>query len=270
LASILRKRAAKRKDQGHDAFTNQRSFVEIISLASSHRIWQNERLVVGLSSCCFHSRIGPMPALGIRLRLTFAALVGWLVLGGCSTPPPTGPELPELDAAAAAERAMSDYDTDRDGHIAGAELQQSPPLNDAHQRIDRDGDAKLSRQEIEDHLKKYASDGIALYSYRCQVTLDGRPLPGATVTLVPEKFMGPAFKPATGETDEQGQATPVAEGTDPPGAYFGLYRVEVTKKDSGGREVLPARYHAQTILAQELGSSVRSAEGGAVFRLTAR
>jgi hypothetical protein len=82
------------------------------------------------------------------------------------------------------------------------------------------------------------------------ITLDGRPLPEATVTLEPEEFLGPGFTACQGVTDQSGRAS--IKGPDPkyPGIYLGLYRVKVTKS-VGGRETIPARYNTQTELGLE-------------------
>src|SRR5262249_8892642 len=78
---------------------------------------------------------------------------------------------------------------------------------------------------------------------------DGRPLGGATVTLVPEKFMGPATKPATAVTDEDGSGEFRTEGSGEPVAP-GYYRVKVSKVVSG-KETIPAKYsNEQTTLGQ--------------------
>ena len=59
----------------------------------------------------------------------------------------------------------------------------------------------------------------------CRIMHNGSPLPGVTVTFVPEKFLGPNVKPATGKTergrdgDAQRSPTNTAPGPlrEPPG-----------------------------------------------------
>jgi hypothetical protein len=189
----------------------------------------------------------------------------FFALSGCGSGS-TGPELPEIDPTAAAAQAMTAYDANSDGLIGGAELQKSPPLNEALARIDANADRMLSQEEISAYINKYLEHGVALYPYRCRVTLDGRALSGATVRLVPESFLGPALKPAAGVTDADGMVAPVIDSS-LSGAYCGLYRVEISKKTSAGQEMLPSRFNSQTTLAQELGPGIRSAEGGAEFTL---
>jgi hypothetical protein len=84
------------------------------------------------------------------------------------------------------------------------------------------------------------------------VHLDGKPLQGATVTYVPEKFMGSSIKPASGVSDERGTVPLIVEGEKLPGVQPGLYRVQISKKDASGQETIPARYNQDTILGAEV------------------
>jgi hypothetical protein len=78
-------------------------------------------------------------------------------------------------------------------------------------------------------------------------------LEGATVTLIPEKFLGDAVKPASGVTDGLGVANLATAGAEVPGVACGMYRVEVSKKNAVGRETIPTRYNQETILGVEVG-----------------
>src|SRR5262249_28677062 len=120
-------------------------------------------------------------------------------------------------------------------------------------------DGKLSLQEIAERLSTfYQSSTVAQRSLGCQVLYDGNPLAGAQVTFVPEKFLGPAVKQASGKTDANGQAAIQIEGGADPGVHLGYYRVEVSRKDAAGKETLPARYNTQTTLGQEVAPDDRS------------
>ena len=68
----------------------------------------------------------------------------------------------------------------------------------------------------------------------CQVHLDGKPLQGATVTYVPEKFLGSSIRQATGVSDERGSVALVTEGEKLSGVQPGLYRVQVSLKNASG------------------------------------
>src|SRR5207249_652874 len=121
----------------------------------------------------------------------------------------------------------------------------------------------VSEEELAERLATlYQSSQIGMMSVSCKVLYDGSPLAGARVTFVPEKFLGPAFKSASGETDARGQVQLRAEGEETPGmVHLGYYRVQVSKKNAAGQETLPARYNTQTILGQEVSPDPR---GGAI------
>ena len=91
------------------------------------------------------------------------------------------------------------------------------------------------------------------------VTRNGSPLPGATVTFIPEKFLGPNVKPATGKTGRTGMAMlSMVDSPPPPGVAPGLYRVVVTVPGMN----IPAKYssEADTVLGQEVAMTPREAE----------
>jgi hypothetical protein len=77
---------------------------------------------------------------------------------------------------------------------------------------------------------------------------------------VPEEFMQSVAQPATAITDTHGFAAPIIKAGELDGAYFGLYRIEVSKKDASGRELVPAEFNARSKLGQELSADNRSAE----------
>jgi hypothetical protein len=202
----------------------------------------------------------------VRLALP-AFVVGTL---GCSTPASTGPELPAFDPQAAVAQAMNSYDADKDGSLSKQEVDRSPGLTAAFPHFDKDGSGTISPEEMLNRLKYYADAGIALYGWTCEVRQGGRPLPGATVTLVPEDFMKSVAQPATGVTDNHGVASPVIKKDELDGAYFGLYRIVVSKKDASGRELVPAEFNSQTKLGQELAPDNRSAETRRPIEISSR
>ena len=123
------------------------------------------------------------------------------------------------------------------------------PIAAPLKKIDKNNDGKLSPDEIAERLAYFQQSGMQL-NVVADIYLDGRPLGGATVTLVPEKFMGPATKPATATTDEEGMGQFRIEGSGDPIAP-GYYRVKVSK-NVGGRETVPAKFNEQTTLGQEI------------------
>ena len=69
-------------------------------------------------------------------------------------------------------------------------------------------------------------------------------------------FLGGAVKPASGVTDNHGQAHPRIEGSSLPGCNLGIYRVKITKSE-GGKEIVPPQYNSKTELGLEVGTVVR-------------
>ena len=100
--------------------------------------------------------------------------------------------------------ALAQYDTDRDGFLNGEELNQCPALKNSLAALDSDKDGRLSAAEIANRLRTMQEQGIGQMSVNCRVTLDDAPLVGATVTLLPEKFLGSGYKTACGQTDSRG------------------------------------------------------------------
>jgi hypothetical protein len=178
--------------------------------------------------------------------------------GGCQRGP-AAVRQPSIDPAAAGREALTLYDADHNGVISGEELAASPPLKAALTRLDTDGDGGVSAAEVAERVRAWKEMRTGLASVRVHVTLDGKPLAGARVLLEPEPFLGSHVKPASGETNPYGDVSPSVAPEDlpdpslPGGVHFGLYRVRITKPDGGGgRETLPARYHAETVLGQEI------------------
>lgn len=152
---------------------------------------------------------------------------------------------------------MTQYDKNGDGVISGDELNASPALKAALPRLDTNQDGGVSADEIAERVNAWKAMRTALVSVRCQVTLDGRPVPGAEVVFEPESFLGEQVKRATGVTNQFGDAAPTIAPEDKPdpklpgGVYFGFYKVRISKK-VGDRETILARYNTETILGQEV------------------
>jgi hypothetical protein len=178
--------------------------------------------------------------------------------------------MPALDPQAAGQQALNDFDANKDGASAGAELDQCPGLKAGRATFDGDRDGRLTAQEIAARLAKYQEHKVALFAMTGHLTLDGRPLQGAMVTLVPEKLMGPAVKPARGVTDAGGYCSFQIEGEELRGVHPGVYRIEVSKKDASGKETLPARYNTKTIHRTEVGVDGIALTQGVELALTSR
>jgi hypothetical protein len=183
-----------------------------------------------------------------------------LAVGGCSK----RVVVPSIDPRGLAEKALAEYDLDRNGSLDAKELEGCPGLKAALARLDKDRDGRLSRAELEEYFQTYIDSKTGLQQVVCRFTLDDVALSGAEVLLEPEKFMGAVCKTAKGVTDERGEARFQVEGAPQPGCNLGVYRVRVTKSGAGGKQALPSRYNATTQLGLEVSPSVR---GRAVFHL---
>jgi hypothetical protein len=186
-----------------------------------------------------------------------------LLLAGCPSTPTVS--IPEISPDAAAKQALAEYDTNHDGFLDARELERCPALKASLKSLDTNRDGKLSADEIAARLQ-LMMEQKSLTTANCQVLMNNEPLQDATVTFVPEKFMGPAIKAATGKTDDYGYAALQIEGEELPGVSYGFYRVEISKKNEQGQETIPARYNTKTTLGRELAPVTR--EKDTPFRLT--
>lgn len=178
--------------------------------------------------------------------------------------------VPPLDPDGAADQALAEYDADRDGAIAGPELDKCPGLKAGRRALDTNKDGRITADEIAARLRKYQEDQSGLYAVYVDVVLDDDSLGDATVTLVPEKFMGPGIKSAKGTTSTGGGTDLQVEGAPRPGVHPGIYRIEVSRKDANGQETLPSRYNTQTTLGVEVGVGSPVLQQGLGLKLSSR
>jgi EF hand len=199
----------------------------------------------------------PVPGRALALCAALAA--------GCSGGP-KGPPAPKIVPEEAARQALADYDANKDGALDAKELEASPALKGAVAAIDQNGDGRLTADEIAARLTRFQKAGM-MTPLSCEVSLDGEPLAGARVTLVPEKFLGPEVQPAAGTTNAAGSAELTVEGLPPGMVHLGYFRVEVSRKGDGGRELIPPRYNAKTVLGCEVAPEGESRGAGGVLTL---
>jgi hypothetical protein len=216
------------------------------------------------------SRTGPPVRGGERGTRPRTPARWWVVLGGlallaagCSSG--SGAGTVQVSPRDAADQALGEYDANKDGALDAKELEACPGMLAALKRIDKDGDGRLTADEIADRLTMFQGQGMQADA-AVEVTLDGRPLNGATVTLVPETFMGPGVKPASTVTDEMGTGYFKTEGSEYVQVALGYYRVQVSKKVQG-KEVVPAKYNTKTVLGQEVSPDVEGRGSSLTVRL---
>ena len=174
---------------------------------------------------------------------------------------------PAIDGYAAADRAMQQFDVNGDGKISGAELDKCPGLKAAIDQIDPSGKHEITAAKITARIHAWQASKLGRMSLACHVLHDGKPLEGAEVRFVPEKFLGKNIRTATGKTDQNGVAmlsVPTTGPMDLPGVAPGFYRVEITRPD----ENIPAKYNTATTIGQEVAIDAQGINQGIKFNLT--
>lgn len=198
--------------------------------------------------------------------LAAAGLAAWC---GCScSRVPSAPERPKLSPADAAQKAMAEYDANGDTFLTLTELEKSPPLLWSMERIDVNQDDMLTATEIAARIESWEKAPVIIVGGHVQFTLDGQPLAGATVTLEPEKFLGPAYQSETSQTNQFGETSFQGSQEQYSGIYLGFYRLRVSKK-VGGQETIPAKYNTETTLGFEAADDIPGL-GVTQFDLTSR
>ncbi len=174
-------------------------------------------------------------------------------MSGCSRGP-AAVKPPYIDPAEASRQAIELYDTDHNGVLSDKELEACPGILMHRDLYDADHDGKISREEIEDRIRKLRASKVGLTRLGVQIRLDGRPLSGATVKLIPEKYLGSDVKAAIGVTGASGGASLSIPPEDLPaaqhgltGVHYGTFKVEITHPSIK----IPAKYNAQTTLGYE-------------------
>jgi hypothetical protein len=181
----------------------------------------------------------------------------------------------DIDPSSAASAAIELYDKDSDDALAGAELNAAPGIKKYLDRYDRDGDGRVMRAEIAERLREWTNSKLALMGRSYIVTLDGRPLEDATITLVPEGYLGENVKPATGITSTGGltrlshaeEFLPKSSNGRPiPGVKSGTYKIQVTHSSMK----IPAKYNTATELGDEVAPDINPNDSPMALVLTTK
>jgi hypothetical protein len=193
----------------------------------------------------------------LRLVMKHAAaglLISLLFSLGCQ-PSKTVVPLIKVNPSAAASKAMSMYDTNKDQKISGSELDNAPSLKADLDMLGADANKGVTAAQISARIQKWNDDRNGIVPVLCYVTHNGAPLADADVKFVPDPFVADYLSQVgEGETDENGAARvslPREPGSDmPSGVPPGFYRVQITKAG----ENIPAAYNTATTLGQEIAT----------------
>ena len=187
------------------------------------------------------------------ILVAFVCLVGCSCIAGCSRGP-ARLEQPGFDALAISGALLEAHDADGDGLLSEEELRHCPGILKAIEKFDSGGDGNVSREEISARVAYWGEGRVALMRFEPLLTLDGEPLAGARVELVPEPALARTIKPASGISSQSGYVELlIAPENLPPdtpykGLHMGLYKVKVTHPD----HEIPAKYNTETELGQEV------------------
>jgi hypothetical protein len=203
-----------------------------------------------------------------RPALFVLVAAAFMVLTGCR-PRVSNHRIPLYDIEKSGQRAIAQLDSNGDGAIAGPELDKCPGLKAALDRVDPSGKGRITAEMIAARLDAWHESRLGRMRLNCTVTHNGKPLEGALVKFVPEKFLKHSFEysddpkwTAAGKTDKDGRAmisVPVSGiPEDPPGVPPGFYRVEITKPG----EDIPTKYNTETTLGQEVARDAKGIEEG--------
>lgn len=199
------------------------------------------------------------------LRLTHfntlaVAAIASLLLSGCMREPPPA-KMISIDATDAGQKALAEYDTNKDGKISGPELDKAASLKDGLAGFNTTKDKGVTAAMITERITKWQDvykTGL-MGGVMCQVNKGGKPLAGAEVKFVPETFLGENMKVGVGTTGPDGiamMAVPTTSADEGQGIPPGWYKIQVTK----GAEV-PAKYNTQTTIGVEVAPDVRRNSG---------
>jgi hypothetical protein len=190
------------------------------------------------------------------------------LLAGCSNTPAR--VVPPTIPNDAGQAAVARFDKNGNQVIDGAELDQVPSIRSAIRRYDRNQDNNVSAEEIESRIQSWRDSKVGLMQTSLTLLLDGRPLSGAEVRMIPEEFLGGALQPASALTDSAGRAAlKISDQPTGAGVQLGLYRIEVSKK-SGAEETVPQKYNQRTQLGCEIAMDNSLADGDWIVKLTSQ
>jgi hypothetical protein len=142
-------------------------------------------------------------------------------------------------------------------------------------KYDKDSNQKVTRNEIAERIQVWTSSQLALLGATFSIRLDGRPLDGATVTLIPESYLGPDVKSASGVTNSVGltrashaeeDLPKTASGRPLYGVKAGTYKIQITHPS----RKIPAKYNTATEIGEEIAPDINPTQAPIRLSLTSQ
>lgn len=204
------------------------------------------------------------------LRLVF---LGTLVVGCSSQPARVRPV--DIDPSDASSAAIEMYDKDGDGSLAAAEIDAVPGIKKHLGKYDANSDGQVSRDEIQNRLQSMIDEKTALLGATFVIHLDGQPLEGATVELVPEGYLGENVKPAEGMTGPTGLTRlshadeflpKTANGRPLAGVFAGTYKLQITHPSRS----IPTKYNTATTIGEEIAFDINPTDAPMHVAITSK
>jgi hypothetical protein len=137
-----------------------------------------------------------------------------------------------FDPSAATAKSLEQYDRNGDHKLSAQELKASAALSASAARIDKNRDGSLSEDEIRNRFMAHESLAGKLL-FQVSVSVQGKPLPGATVTFTPEPFMGEGLQSYVGTTGENGICSLEGRDFKTLGIPNGFYQIRIIQADRG-------------------------------------
>jgi hypothetical protein len=153
---------------------------------------------------------------------------------------------PRVNAAAAADEAIKQYDANHDGKIDQEELKKCTFFGG----LAKDG--AVTAEAIAAEINRWAESKIGRVDWKARVLHGGKPLEKAVVKMVPEKFLGSNMIAAEGVTNKNGitsLSVPTKKADEIPGVSLGFYRLQITKDGDN----VPAKYNTESTLGVLVG-----------------
>jgi hypothetical protein len=155
------------------------------------------------------------------------------------------------------QKVIKKYDKGSDGALISIELHDLDSIYYYMKKYDLDGDDKVSRDEIASRIDSWQDQAAAEHAVDVIVTLDGYPLAGANVRMVPEFDPGDGSQARVGQTDANGAAhiavaledlSQALKNPDFRGVFGSKYKIEVTHP----QRKVPDRYNVNAELNAEV------------------